>query len=72
VASLERDNLVVVYYLSASDIGLDKRCGISWEDLIQGMYYFIPNESEVNTNNTYTCTCIKVSAYIIHLCCGRR
>jgi hypothetical protein len=50
VASLERDNLVVVYYLSASDIGLDKRCGISWEDLIQGMYYFIPNKSEVNNS----------------------
>jgi hypothetical protein len=31
VASLEGDNLVVLYYLSASEIWPDKRGGLSWE-----------------------------------------
>jgi hypothetical protein len=32
VASLAGDNLVVFYYLSTSEIWLDKRCGLWWEE----------------------------------------
>jgi hypothetical protein len=31
VASLEKDNLVVFYYLSAFEIWSDKRCSLCWE-----------------------------------------
>jgi len=39
VASLEEDNLLVFYYLSASEIWPDKMCGLKWvKGLLEGDY----------------------------------
>jgi hypothetical protein len=35
MASLEGDNLVVIYYLSAYENWSDKRCGVWWEEPYQ-------------------------------------
>jgi hypothetical protein len=38
VASLEEDNLLVFYYLSASEIWPDKLCGLCVKGLLEGDY----------------------------------
>ena len=40
MTSLERDNLVVCYYISSSDIGADKRVGLWWEWLYKRVSFW--------------------------------
>jgi hypothetical protein len=57
VASLAGDNLVVFYYLSTSEIWLDKRCGLWWEEPYKrcGLWWEEPykRETTVYTNLHY-------------------